>query len=77
VARIIQIKKSKEKYTSRIQSEVSAEYNEFYDGGEKFVRIQTFGSEDRENHGKQSQNIQLNRKAAEELVRLLRDSFNI
>jgi hypothetical protein len=77
MARIVELIESKEIYTSRIQTEVSAMYNEFYDNGEKFVRIQTFGSEERENKGKQSQNIQLNKNAAEKLVVLLKQTFSI
>ena len=55
----------------------NAEYNEYYYNNEKFVRIQTFGSDDRKEKGKQSQVIHLNRDTAIQLVKLLSNSFNI
>ncbi|MFT4122186.1 methionyl-tRNA formyltransferase [Bradyrhizobium sp.] len=39
------------------------------------VQIDTFGSDDRKMHGKQSQTIQLDEKAARQLFKILRDSF--
>lgn len=55
----------------------NAEYNEYYFNNEKYVRIQTFGSEERKEKGKQSQVIHLNRDTAIQLVKLLSNSFNI
>ncbi len=55
----------------------NAEYNEYYYNNEKFVRIQTFGSDERKEKGKQSQVIHLNRDTAIQLVKLLSNSFNI
>ncbi|MBX9760117.1 MAG: hypothetical protein K2Y29_15165 [Beijerinckiaceae bacterium] len=39
------------------------------------VQIDTYGSADREIPGKQSQTIQLGREAAEQLYRILRDTY--
>ncbi len=54
-----------------------AEYNEYYDGGEKYVRLQTFGSDERQKKGKQSQVIHLNKDTAKQLVEYLKQSFSL
>ncbi len=48
-----------------------AKYNDDYYDGEKYVRIQTFGSKNRQEKGKQSQVIHLDRTTAKALVELL------
>lgn len=53
-----------------------AEYNDYTYDGVKYVRIQTFGSEDRQIKGKQSQVIHLNANTAKQLVEYLRSSFD-
>jgi hypothetical protein len=45
--------------------------------GEPVVQIDTFGSDQREMPGKQSQTIQLDRKAAQELFEILRDTYKL
>ena len=45
--------------------------------GEKYVRIQTFGSNNRQEKGKQSQVIHLDKNTAKQLVEFLKNSFNI
>jgi hypothetical protein len=54
-----------------------AEYNDYTYGGEKYVRIQTFGSNERQEKGKQSQVIHLDRNTAKQLVDYLKASFDI
>ncbi len=54
-----------------------AEYNDYFYLGEKYVRIQTFGSSQRQDKGKQSQVIHLDENTARELVEYLKQSFNI
>ena len=54
-----------------------AKYNEYYDAGEKYVRLQTFGSDGRQEKGKQSQVIHLNKTTAKQLVEFLKQSFSI
>ena len=54
-----------------------AEYNEYYDAGEKYVRLQTFGSDERQKKGKQSQVIHLNKSTAKQLVEFLKQSFSL
>lgn len=54
-----------------------AEYNDYTFNGEKYVRIQTFGSDERKEKGKQSQVIHLNKNTAAQLVDYLKDSFNL
>jgi hypothetical protein len=43
--------------------------------GSPIVQIDTYGSADRAVPGKQSQTIQLGREAAEQLYRILRDTY--
>ena len=54
-----------------------AEYNDYTYLGEKYVRIQTFGSNMRQERGKQSQVIHLNKDTARQLVEYLKQSFDI
>lgn len=54
-----------------------AEYNDYIYNGVKYVRIQTFGSSERQEKGKQSQVIHLNKKTAEQLIEYLKESFEI
>ncbi len=54
-----------------------AEYNDYNYLGETYVRIQTFGSNHRQEKGKQSQVIHLDRNTAKQLVEYLKQSFNI
>ena len=54
-----------------------AKYNDYTYNGEKYVRIQTFGSDDRIEKGKQSQVIHLNKETAEKLVEYLKESFDL
>jgi hypothetical protein len=62
---------------SRIQSQVEAGYNDFIFSGERYARIQTFGSDNRKITGKQSQNIQLNKESAKQLIQLLNKTFDL
>ena len=54
-----------------------AEYNDYTYKGEKYVRIQTFGSNERQEKGKQSQVIHLDKNTAKQLVEYLKKSFNL
>lgn len=55
----------------------NAEYNDYYFQGKKYVRIQTFGSQERQEKGKQSQVIHLDEKTAQQLVKYLKESFKL
>lgn len=54
-----------------------AEYNDYTYLGEKYVRIQTFGSSQRQDRGKQSQVIHIDKNTAVQLVEYLKQSFKI
>ena len=54
----------------------NAEYNDYTYRGEKYARIQTFGSSMRQEQGKQSQVIHLNEETAKQLVEYLKDTFD-
>ncbi len=45
-------------------------------GGHAIVQIDTLGSGDRANPGKQSQTLQFGREAAEQLFRILEQTYN-
>lgn len=79
MAIIQEITKSDKSYTMRGGlTYCEAAYNEYYDiMGEKYVRVQTFGSAQRQEQGKQSQVIHLNKETAKQLVEYLKQSFNL
>ena len=54
-----------------------AEYNEYIYNGKKYVRIQTFGSKERQEKGKQSQVIHLDKNTAVQLIEYLKASFDL
>ena len=62
---------------NQLQEEVEARYAVFERDGKGFVQINTYGRPDRENPGKVSQVIQLDRQGAEALVSILRKAFSI
>jgi hypothetical protein len=57
------------------QGEVLARARLVESRGEKYVQIDTFGSPDRQEVGKQSQTIRLSKAAFDQLVRLGSDYF--
>ncbi|MDY5677719.1 MAG: hypothetical protein SPK59_02950 [Eubacteriales bacterium] len=78
MAIITKIEKNNKNYTMRGGlSFCEAEYNDYTYLGEKYVRIQTFGSSDRQEKGKQSQVIHLNKTTAKQLVEYLKQSFGL
>ena len=67
-----------EESSSEIQrkhSSVQCGWRYFDVHGERFLQLDTYGSEDRKLKGKQSQSIQLDRDAAAELLRILQTAF--
>lgn len=60
-----------------IHNKVRATYSVFTGDGNKYFQIDTYGSPNRELKGKISQSIQLNKESAEELIKLLTDTFEI
>ena len=69
---------SKHEGTGRRQpSNVVGHYKTFdLTDGRTIIQIDTRGSEDRDNPGKQSQTIKLGREAARELFGILKEAFN-
>ena len=63
--------------TGRLQpTEVTAHIKVFQaKGGTTIVQIDTHGSTERENPGKQSQTIQFGREAAQQLYTILKDAY--
>lgn len=66
-----------EKYRNTVHEKVHTTYTIFEMDGEKYVQIDTYGRIDRENPEKISQSFQLDRAAAEFLVKLLSEEFGI
>ncbi len=64
-------------FYGKTQREIQRLYNDFYIDGKKYVRIQTFGSDERQVKGKQSQVIHIDRNTAKQLVELLKNFFNL
>jgi lysine/ornithine N-monooxygenase len=78
MAKIIAIKKSTSFYNMR--NDVTyciAEYNDYVQGGKKFIRLQTFGSNVRQDKGKQSQVLHIDEKIAKEIVEILQETFKL
>lgn len=78
MARIIKINKSQTDYSMR--NDVTyciAEYNHYTQQGERFVRLQTFGSNLRQDKGKQSQVLHIDKRIAEQLIEMLQDTFEL
>lgn len=60
-----------------IHEKVYTTYSSFDSCGKHYVQIDTYGRSDREQPGKISQSIQLNKEAALLLIDLLKTEFNI
>jgi hypothetical protein len=56
---------------------VECHYSVSGSGGTKLLQLDTFGSKDRENPGKQSQTLQIDEAGARILIELLRAEFEI
>lgn len=78
MAIITKITRSNENYTMRGGlTFCEAQYNEYMYYGNKYVRIQTFGSDARQVKGKQSQVIHINKETAIQLINFLKKSFDL
>lgn len=69
--------KRTEKERNTVHEKVHGAYSVFELKGEKYFQLDTFGRSDRELPGKLSQTIQLDKEAAQFLVDLLRENFNL
>jgi hypothetical protein len=58
-------------------TQVECHYSVGKSGGKTLLQLDTFGSKDRENPGKQSQTLQLDEERARVLIQLLRSEFKI
>lgn len=78
MARIVKLNVTDEHYVTRNGvTECIAELNVYKHLGERLVRLQTFGSSVRQEKGKQSQVLHIDKNIAIELVKVLRETFNI
>ena len=67
----------KSKEHNNVQDVVGADYKFFELEGKKYFQIDSYGKRSRKNPGKVSQSIQFDEEFARELVRLLREEFQI
>lgn len=76
MAKVSAFKKgSRERYS--VHDEIDAEYFSFERDGRRLFQIDMYGREQRENRGKTSQTIQLDREAALLLTSILQREFNL
>lgn len=54
---------------------VDCAWRVFGAGSARILQLDTFGSNDRANPGKQSQTLQLDRSVAEDLIRIIQSAF--
>ena len=60
----------------RVHGPVDCTYTVFTAvGGQKYIQLNTFGSANRENPGKQSQTIQLDESAVKQLIKIFAKDF--
>ena len=61
---------------ARVHGRVDCTYTVFRTaGGQKYIQLNTFGSRNRENPGKQSQTIQFDEAAVEQLLNIIEREF--
>ena len=66
-----------EKNRNYVHETVGATYSVFEEDGDKYFQIDTYGKNTREVPGKVSQSFQMDRKAAEYLVELIIEEYNL
>ena len=66
--------KGRERYS--VHDEIEADYFSFERDGRKLLQIDTHGRSTRENPGKQSQTIQLDKEGAAALFQILKNEFH-
>ncbi len=66
-----------DKERNSVHNKFRATYTVFTSSGETYFQIDTYGSANREFKGKVSQSIQVDEGMAKELIRLLKNSFEM
>ncbi len=66
-----------DKERNSVHGKVRATYTVFTSGGEKYFQIDTYGSTTREMKNKISQSIQFDKVMAQELIKFMKDTFDI
>lgn len=77
MARVIKFERGNRASLKFQPTEVVCHYSSDTIGGRKLIQLDTFGSKERENPGKQSQTLQLDALQAEALIKILRDEFHL
>ena len=66
-----------EKQRNSVHEKVYTTYTSFEMCGEKYIQIDTYGRSDRENPGKISQSLQLDKETAKYLIDLIRRELDL
>ena len=74
---VSKIERDTRRGTGSPQREAVARYFTFVEDGKKYFQINMYGSKERENPGSVSQNIQLNKDDAIQLIALLQKEFSL
>ncbi|MEU1268938.1 hypothetical protein [Streptomyces sp. NPDC005799] len=61
--------------SQKLHGPVTCGYRTFTVDGRRVLQLDTYGSPDRQIHGKISQSIQLDRDSARDLLKIIEDSF--
>ena len=66
-----------EKNRNTVHDSVYATYTVFEQSGERYLQIDTYGKSGRENPGKISQSIQINKEMAQILIEMMKQEFQL
>ena len=66
-----------EKSRNTVHDAVYATYTVFEQSGERYLQIDTYGKSGRENPGKISQSIQINKEIAQILIEMMKQEFQL
>ena len=74
MARISKIEKL-ERNRNSVHTEVECTYSTFYESGEKYIQIDTYGTEQRQVKKQPSQKIQFDKETAISLINIIKKEF--
>lgn len=77
MALITSFEKQPERDRQSVHEGIPAHYSVIEKDGKVFVQIDTYGRDSRQEPGKVSQSIQLDRGGAEQLISILKNAFRI
>lgn len=75
MARVVRFRELPRANRRMFRTEVDCGYRIVSEQGLRMLHLETYGSQDRQIPGKVSQSLQLDERAAAELLRLIREAF--